>query len=545
MTETMEIDSNFMLDHKEEDGNTILHLIVSTMNYKCVKAILRYSKYLNFREKNDIGMTPLCFACTLKEVPFEIVSSLITFDHDTINIPDNLGFTPLHHAVINRRLDLVTLLIEKGVSTNTLDLRNRTPLHYCALNCETEMIEAMHHRDVGSSFDNLTNLDVLRYLLETGNACATVRDKFNKTPLDIICNCLSTHNLYISYEHPIVKCLETIAPFTYNKGVNYDFIKIFELLYTAIRSSSIELAEFCINRFYCDLDLNSQYAAMVKRYGELLRDEGNGNLFQLCIFLHEDYQKNRVQLRHFIDDINHLNYCFFTLSLDEMIENDEAVELTQLCMKTLKNEGIDFSRQWFQEEIGITFDLPFPEYTQVQFHRMFQFFDYIFKLDAGIDFNSLSLKYVENCFWSIRAGVPSFYDNLLYCELFFAFCSDTQMHQKIAEEIYKMDEQWNQNVMIDYNRVLQNVERFLNVVTYNELANYCNFYSYFDIDYKVYSLKQMCRNQIRECVGRNNPWQNCQEFVDRINSLPIPIVLKKYLRFIDTNFDYLNLTSVS
>lgn len=68
MSEKMEIESNFMLDHKEEDGNTILHLIVSTMNTKCLKAILRYSKYLDFRERNDTGMTPLCFACTLKEV---------------------------------------------------------------------------------------------------------------------------------------------------------------------------------------------------------------------------------------------------------------------------------------------------------------------------------------------------------------------------------------------------------------------------------------------------------------------------------------------
>lgn len=68
MTENMETDSNFMLNVKEEDGNTILHLIVSTMNSKCLKAILRYAKHLNFREKNDTGMTPLCFACTLKEV---------------------------------------------------------------------------------------------------------------------------------------------------------------------------------------------------------------------------------------------------------------------------------------------------------------------------------------------------------------------------------------------------------------------------------------------------------------------------------------------
>lgn len=474
------------------------------------------------------------------QVPLDIVSNLIDIDPETVNIPDSLGFTPLHHVVINRRIDLVILLIRQGVSANTLDLRNRTPLHYCALNCESEMMEAMNYRDVVSSFDNLTNLDVLRYLLETGKACGTIRDKYNKTPLDIVCNCLTTHNLYISYEHPIVKCLETIAPYTYDKVQNYDFVKIFELLYTAIRSSSIDLAEFCINRFYCDQDLNKSYCDMVKRYGELLRDDGNGNLYQLCIFLHEDYQKNREQLKPIIQDINNLNYCFFTLSLDEMVESDEAVKLTQFCMKVLKTEGIDFSRPWFQEELGITFDLSFPHYTQVQFHRIFKFFNYIFNLDANVDFNVLSLKYIDNCFWSIRAGVPCFYDNLLYCELFFAFCSDTQMHQKIAEEIYKMDEQWNQNVMIDYNRVLQNVERLLNVDTYNELANYCNFYSYFDIDYKVYSLKQMCRNQIRQTIGMSNPRQKSQEFVERIMSLPIPMVLKKYLRYIESNFDYLD-----
>lgn len=468
------------------------------------------------------------------------MESLIIVDRDTVNVPDHQGFTPLHYAVLNRRLDLVTILIEWGCYTNASDLRNRTPLHFAALNCETVIFEALNDRDVASSFDNLTNLDVLRYLLENGKACATIKDDCEQTPLEIICNCLSTHNLYINYEHPIVKCLEAVAPYTYSKEANYNFVQIFGLLYTGMRSLSEELVDFCIKNFYCDPDLNPRYHSLVKRYGELMREEGNGNLYQLCLLLHEDYGKHSDQLKIYIREINDLTFCFFTLSLDELIENDEAVQITQFCFRALKNEGIDFARSWFQEELSVSFDMMFKDFSQKQLYRIFKFFEYLFNLDSGVDFNRLALKFIENCFWSIRAGIPEFYENLLCSEIYFTFCSDTLISQKIAEEIYKMDEQWNQNVMIDYNRVLQNVERFLNVSTYNELANYCNFFSYIDIDYKVYSLKQMCRDNIRQTIGKAKPRQSSQEFIWRIMSLPIPMVLKKYLRFIEYNLDYLD-----
>lgn len=64
----MDVDRCVLLNFKEEEGNTLLHLIVATENYKCLKAILRYKNYLDFREKNDAGMTSLCYACSLKEV---------------------------------------------------------------------------------------------------------------------------------------------------------------------------------------------------------------------------------------------------------------------------------------------------------------------------------------------------------------------------------------------------------------------------------------------------------------------------------------------
>lgn len=42
-------EKRLLLNHKEEDGNTILHLVTETENYKCLKALVRYRDHLDFR----------------------------------------------------------------------------------------------------------------------------------------------------------------------------------------------------------------------------------------------------------------------------------------------------------------------------------------------------------------------------------------------------------------------------------------------------------------------------------------------------------------
>lgn len=42
-------ENNFLMNYREDDGNTILHLVIETENYKCLKALVRYASHLDFR----------------------------------------------------------------------------------------------------------------------------------------------------------------------------------------------------------------------------------------------------------------------------------------------------------------------------------------------------------------------------------------------------------------------------------------------------------------------------------------------------------------
>lgn len=49
----MEVDvvpeKRLLLNYKEDEGNTLLHLVTETENFKCLKALVRYRDHLDFR----------------------------------------------------------------------------------------------------------------------------------------------------------------------------------------------------------------------------------------------------------------------------------------------------------------------------------------------------------------------------------------------------------------------------------------------------------------------------------------------------------------
>ena len=85
-----------------------------------------------------------------------------------VNTKDNMGWTPLHHAVGgNCDVDFPKYLIEKGADVNAQTKDGTTPLHIAAR-------------------DN-SNLDVFKYLIENG-ANVNAQRKDGETPLDYTIN---------------------------------------------------------------------------------------------------------------------------------------------------------------------------------------------------------------------------------------------------------------------------------------------------------------------------------------------------------------------
>ena len=104
----------------------------------------------------------------------------------TIDEPDDEGYTVLHKAVLEGRLDIVQDLLNKGATTKTSGMYGNSPLHDAA--------------------GELGRLDIVKALIEQGNADIHAKDDKGKTPL---------HNA-ASAGHP------DVVQYLTSKGANID-----------------------------------------------------------------------------------------------------------------------------------------------------------------------------------------------------------------------------------------------------------------------------------------------------------------------------------
>ncbi|MFM1919871.1 MAG: hypothetical protein RLZZ303_1505 [Candidatus Hydrogenedentota bacterium] len=91
----------------------------------------------------------------------EAMRDAIARNPESVNSRDILDKTPLHHAVSNKRLEAMALLVESGADINAADKTGLTPLH----------VAAMQGRR-----------DEAAWLLDHG-ADATKRDSFGDQPI--------------------------------------------------------------------------------------------------------------------------------------------------------------------------------------------------------------------------------------------------------------------------------------------------------------------------------------------------------------------------
>jgi uncharacterized protein (TIGR02145 family) len=94
------------------------------------------------------------------------LKQILKGDGTLIDKTDRNGKTPLHHAVINKRHDMVRYIIKKGANLDIRDEISATPLHYAAHTGDT---------------------DLVTLLLDSGSDALHSRARWKKTPLHVAC----------------------------------------------------------------------------------------------------------------------------------------------------------------------------------------------------------------------------------------------------------------------------------------------------------------------------------------------------------------------
>jgi ankyrin repeat protein len=61
----------------------------------------------------------------------------------SMDLKDNLGFTPLHWAAATKNETVVHILIENGVNVNATDLQNETPLFLATRNSDLAIVKVL------------------------------------------------------------------------------------------------------------------------------------------------------------------------------------------------------------------------------------------------------------------------------------------------------------------------------------------------------------------------------------------------------------------
>lgn len=85
----------------------------------------------------------------------ESVELLVKKEPLQVNVPDELGSTPLHAAAFDCRLDICDCLIRHGANVNTRDVNGNTPLHEAAFSVCPDVVTILVNS--GATVDAVNN----------------------------------------------------------------------------------------------------------------------------------------------------------------------------------------------------------------------------------------------------------------------------------------------------------------------------------------------------------------------------------------------------
>lgn len=188
----------------DEDGWSIMHIATWYGYLEIIKLLNYYGADVNI--SCNEGNTPLLLAC--QKGLLEIVIFLIEKGAD-VNCYNDLLWTPLYIAARNGKYDIVEHLLHYDVNLECKSDDGETPLWVAAYNSYTNIVSLL--LNYGSNVNTVNNkgysivhnltdktIDMLNILLKF-DVDINIKNKYNKTPLDILLYTPDENRVIINY----------------------------------------------------------------------------------------------------------------------------------------------------------------------------------------------------------------------------------------------------------------------------------------------------------------------------------------------------------
>jgi hypothetical protein len=138
------------LDVRGENGTNPLHAAARSGNFEVVRLLIEYSPaYINAR--TNFGTTPLLSALEGHNVKDGSILRLLLEHGADINMPNQIGWTPLHRASGDGSLEVVRLLLEHGANVDLKDNWGRTALEVASGTEVTDLLQEYSKESVGAA----------------------------------------------------------------------------------------------------------------------------------------------------------------------------------------------------------------------------------------------------------------------------------------------------------------------------------------------------------------------------------------------------------
>jgi hypothetical protein len=165
-------DINDNITDSSDDDNKELFNILIKLDWKHIDELVKIQKNMDdetwINVQDEEGYTPLHHAILVNSV--ESVKLILETGKCDINLKNHMGETPLHLACEKRYVDIVKLLLlEQTCDVNSQDSRKQTPLHYI-----TEINKKSDMSDIFKEF--------ARFMLYTSSTDYNIDDSNNDIP---------------------------------------------------------------------------------------------------------------------------------------------------------------------------------------------------------------------------------------------------------------------------------------------------------------------------------------------------------------------------